>query len=166
MQGYQISIEPTGESSKKRLGLVIKKEKPEITTFLIKEGKIEEKKGYSSLLREKEYISFFLSPQEEISWEEVDKKARTINKKLNDETVLTPQRIALIAGIFIVLHYKKETKEKKILKNIYDTNLERLDEIIKSNFADDMKQILLGEFKDNETEEATEKIEVAKRVIE
>jgi hypothetical protein len=29
-----------------------------------------------------------------------------------------------------------------------------------------MKQILLGEFKDNETEEATEKIEVAKRVIE
>ncbi|CAI2200091.1 10534_t:CDS:2, partial [Funneliformis geosporum] len=49
-----------------------------ISTFIVnKAGKIEEKD------------------------EEVDKKARIINKKLTDETVLTPQRIALIAGIFI-----------------------------------------------------------------
>src|SRR6266487_2823629 len=71
-----------------------------------------------------------------------------------------------MAGIFIILHHKEGTEEKEILKNIYDTNLKRLDGIIKSNFASDMKQILLGEFKSNETKEADEKIEVTKRVIE
>src|SRR6266511_4704585 len=117
-----------------------------INTFIInKVKKVEELKiGYLQI--EKAYIKQFLPPWTAKNYEKINQITESINKKLDELRISTHKRVSLVAGIFIVLHHKENTEEKKILKNIYDTNLERLDGIIKDNFLTDIKTILEEEF--------------------
>ncbi len=136
-----------------------------INTFIInKVKKVEELKiGYLQI--EKAYIKQFLPPWNDKNYEKINQITESINKKLDGIRISTHKRVSLVAGIFIVLHHKENTEEKKILKNIYDTNLERLDGIIKDNFLTDIKTILEEEFLGGQIQKVNDKIRIIKETI-
>lgn len=144
----------------------IESKEHEITTFLIKEAKIEQV-NFPRLIREKEYLSLFVSQTLPTDFQQVKKIADKVNEELYSVQLQPSRRIAPAAAFLLVLSpNQKQTQRGTIIEYINDKDLSRLDNIIKSNFTKDLRKILSPAFSQQTEEEKEKRLETITRIVE